>query len=666
MVKLSLPATTAAGASVRGLVRVPGTQRVRVVVQERRRGRWVTVGSRSGSRRVAVRLRVRTRAGQARYRARVLRGGRLTGRSRTAVVRVQPRVKGASAPSVFTLPSADLRSAPRPGKSGTLRLREQAPASRGDVVAMGVTDATPYGYLGRVTEVGQSGRLLTVRPERITDVIPQGSFSVTAKPETPQAKSSQFTRAINNLIKCSSGARLTATGSLEFIPSIDFSYRWGRFKPEFAELTGSVEAKASVSAEVTGKATCGFPPTQIPGVAITLRPITVVVAGIPIVLVPKVEADASAQATVEAAVKTSATASYKLTAGVRWDRGTIIPIRRGEPRFDYQPPTLTAKGTISANVIPKFSILVYGVAGPQARISAGLKLTADPFANPWWKLTAPVKITGVLTAPDLKLSTPELTIYSREFPLRDAGGPLSGGGGTGGAAGGGGSNVPGSGDPSPGPGAYAKVTPLAPTTGPAGYKFFLAGPTCAAQAGETAVVRADAPAPNYSSEALNGTGTISGWWLDIGMQGPAGSYVASVSCLGVSSGGRRVIWSEEVPFSVSGPAPQVKLAGTPSKAEGYAVFRTGATRGTAPCPDVPGLVADYLELYVAPVVGGAPDSFRGIGLPTATTTESVPLPANLDAGQSGVGFAACRYGMPGVFGIRALIWFEPAEFTVAP
>jgi hypothetical protein len=66
------------------------------------------------------------------------------------------------------------------------------------------------------------------------------------------------------------------------------------------------------------------------------------------------------------------------------------------------------------------------VAGPSLNLTAGLTFDADSTRSPWWTLTAPVKLTGSLDVPDLKLHSGEIKIYDHEFQIAQAPAAASG------------------------------------------------------------------------------------------------------------------------------------------------------------------------------------------------------------------------------------------------
>ena len=54
--------------------------------------------------------------------------------------------------------------------------------------------------------------------------------------------------------------------------------------------------------------------------------------------------------------------------------------------FHYNAPTLSAGLDLKGYAGAQLSLLLYGVAGPYAKVNAYLKLHADTSETPWWKL----------------------------------------------------------------------------------------------------------------------------------------------------------------------------------------------------------------------------------------------------------------------------------------
>ena len=75
-----------------------------------------------------------------------------------------------------------------------------------------------------------------------------------------------------------------------------------------------------------------------------------------------------------------------LAAGLRYQGGDWTPVASLNNSFTWEPPRLSLSAEFKGYIDPPLSLLLYGVAGPFAAITPFVKLEADPFATPWWKL----------------------------------------------------------------------------------------------------------------------------------------------------------------------------------------------------------------------------------------------------------------------------------------
>lgn len=254
------------------------------------------------------------------------------------------------------------------------------------------------------------------------------------------------------------------------------------------------------------------------------------------------------------------------------------------------------------------------------------------------------------------------------------GGGSGGGAGSGGGSGGGGNSSSGGGDSSGGGGtvggkSYDKVTPLAPTSGPAGYAFSLGGPDCVGNAGEKATVRQRVGIDTGYAEA---PGELIGWRIYVNTWGFAvGHYEARVECV-VSSGAKeRIVWSEPLAFTVTAPPRSVLLGTPPASLGGGVVFLTGASAGSDPCPSFPPLVVASVAYFPGfPAErGGSVEYGVRIEPPVSAAEVAIPLPSYVSSGDAGAAWAICDYSAPGEVSSSAFpaaeFWYERTSYNVS-
>lgn len=441
---VALPAAVPVKGTLLAAGRVKGSTRsVKLVLQQRRGKRWVARGGkhrlRSGTRRFTLRWRVAGKAGRTSFRVVALRGRRQAAKSPTRKITILPAATGSGARVALSAPT--ITAAPPAGAPGQIHATGDLAVAAGDVVAAGVAAATPNGYLGRVTAVrrDRSSTVLTVTPTTLIDAIPQGGFDMA----TARAASARSARAlrraadagsqtVDRTVSCEASGTVSVSGSLSITPRLNLSAHWGGYsfshplgQLDTAALTASITAAAKLDAKATGTAGCTLERTRI--AQTHLPTVTVVVLGLPVVLVPTIDWNVRAGARATAAIATDLHGSLTASAGVSYQRNVgFRPNGDVHSELGFDPPTVTASAHADAALEPVVRVLLYGVAGPSLNLSAGLAFDADATKNPWWRLTAPVKVTASLDVPDLKLHSGELSIYDHSFDIAHAAGGLPG------------------------------------------------------------------------------------------------------------------------------------------------------------------------------------------------------------------------------------------------
>jgi hypothetical protein len=280
----------------------------------------------------------------------------------------------------------------------------------GDVVTAGVSAATPQGFLGQVTSVSVVGSTVTVAtvPASLDQALSSAGFGV--KSALSRSQVASFTPShlgtrllpaadssadcpspdislslINtDLYKDSNGRKITVDGSVCLSPHISFAASVTCCVHTTSSFTGTVTAAASLkltaqlSHDFSGGQTLGF---------MTFAPITVDVAGVPIVIVPTLSIKLVAQGSISAGVSAGAGESLTLGAQVTTSDAHVhaTPIYSRTTTFD--PPTLFGAVSAAAGVQANLSTKIDGLTGPTVTDTLWLaKLTADTTKNPWWTL----------------------------------------------------------------------------------------------------------------------------------------------------------------------------------------------------------------------------------------------------------------------------------------
>jgi hypothetical protein len=350
--------------------------------------------------------------------------------SPTRRVRVLPR-KGHAvvvSPHTEVLAPSTLISVPPPGQPGTLRYSGGNDVQVGQILASSVGPATPMGLLARVTSVSYRNGMTVAQttPATLLQAIPSGSLNgILAN------TSSQIARAAaqnNPALTCTNSVTGTITSNVSFSAGLSLQANWSLFGGlQNASLTAHAYASASITATVSGAASCKLSPQQLfrlpspKGMWVQV----VWVGPVPVVLADYVTVDLDANASLNGSLTTGAKASFSAQAGIGWDHNNgFYPIGNFNPSFTFTKPTLSANASAAVNLTPALTVLLYGVAGPKISLKTGLAFNANIAKNPWWTLTAPIALSAGITVPLINLNSPTLTVFKHTFPIADAKGPF--------------------------------------------------------------------------------------------------------------------------------------------------------------------------------------------------------------------------------------------------
>jgi hypothetical protein len=439
------PGSVRAGSLATFSGRVLGGAGDLAVVQRRVRRQWrALVGGVPNARgRFVLTWPAPTKRGKLMVRAVLSSAHGMVATSRARTLRVLAAKKGSA---LVTVPSRDqvldpsvVSSLPAPGRAGMLRYAGGNQLRAGQIIAIGQGPSTPNGFLGRATKVvtrnGQT--VVSTVPATLLDAVPSGTLDVTMTTHaTADARAARraFARAAAASVACKGKASWSIKPSPSFhAPSITLKGSWKLFGGlQSASLTADANESAGITATVQGQGSCTLAKTPVlsfPGPSVDTF-----VGPIPVVLTSKITVYLDAAAAINASATASASVGFSASAGIAWAKGRgFYPIQTFTPHLGFTPPSLSADGSVAANLTPTLDVLLYGVVGPQLALKGGLALGANIHQNPWWTLTAPVDLTASIAIPPLKLTSPTLHVYQRTFHLADAGGPFGGGGGGGGS-----------------------------------------------------------------------------------------------------------------------------------------------------------------------------------------------------------------------------------------
>lgn len=316
----------------------------------------------------------------------------------------------------------------------------------GDIVAAGVSAATPDGLLASVTSVSSAGSTVTVgtTPASLDQALASAGFGATTgltsgqvaafRPALPgvrlmthgpaSASPGSISLSLDtDLYKDKNGRSVNLSGSITLTPSMSFWASITCCTHTASKFTGTVTAsaslalKAELSHDIGGGYTLG-----------TLRfsPITFAVAGVPVVIVPELTVKVIAQGTVTAGLSAGGGASVTVGAQVSSSDSTVTAQPVFSSTTSWDPPTLYGTVDAAAGAEADLSATVDGLQGPDLTDSLWLaKLSADPSQDPWWTLSAEnvIAIDYQLKLLDDVLASYDKTLSDNTVELAHAPGP---------------------------------------------------------------------------------------------------------------------------------------------------------------------------------------------------------------------------------------------------
>jgi hypothetical protein len=265
----------------------------------------------------------------------------------------------------------------------------------GNVLVAGVSGATPVGLLRSVDSVDASGTdtVVATSAASLTDVVLQGSLSAGTASGPPT-----LTKPTPRLDRRSATGSCDAGGSLLFgglhlgcsgsfgdgvwtvgvdaqaSASLGLDVSIGFALPPSIDVTTTMDVSASASATFTATAAADLDESYPLGER-TLEPIEFPIGPVPIVIVPKVDAQLHVTGHLEATLAARAEYSAGLTAECSTDGGCSVSDHNGGSGSGSYQADLEANA--KAAFEPKVEALLYDVAGVTATMSPYVGADAD-------------------------------------------------------------------------------------------------------------------------------------------------------------------------------------------------------------------------------------------------------------------------------------------------
>ena len=326
-----------------------------------------------------------------------------------------------------------------------------------DVIAVGVTEETPYGLLRKVTSKSYSGNQVIVETTqaKLTDAIEQGVISisktlnssdldgqyatvkavqgVTVKDPSmsriPQAIETQgigddelFNLGLDDVVLYDHDGneettydQIIANGDISFGLSFDFDIEVDDWKIQSLNFTTTPWQCAEIIVDSSVSCYAEYK-KQI--YQHSLPVIKVVVGSWPVYITPVVTVSVGIDGSVCVGVSTGITESTEITAGLVYQSSTWSPVSDYDVDFDYLLPDISTSASFEGYIEPDLALLIYGVTGPYSNLKGYLVLDADIDEDPWWKLYAGISLGAgvrveVLGHEIINYNIPDIIDYQR-------------------------------------------------------------------------------------------------------------------------------------------------------------------------------------------------------------------------------------------------------------
>ncbi len=313
--------------------------------------------------------------------------------------------------------------------TGTMRFNASTPLlddlKPNDVFVSESATAAPFGFLRKVTSVRKEGGEVIVETgeAKLTDAVHQGTLNVEGKLEASQL------RQVVPLTEGASGRAIEGTKSEGLSPQVDFGNGF-RFEARFDKVLEAATAEAQATVHFKGlvKFDVGYRLlidigflADLDAVEASLNfyeettfsvnadaagsiqkdlevaryyfdPITFFIGPVPVVLVPSATVIVGIEGRASIHFDYTLSQSGGFAQGVRWDENNGWQ-RINKNGFDARHEGPNFKGTMDMRAYARgnLSVMLYGVIGPQASLSAGARLDVAVPRDLFWILSGYVK-----------------------------------------------------------------------------------------------------------------------------------------------------------------------------------------------------------------------------------------------------------------------------------
>jgi len=333
----------------------------------------------------------------------------------------------------------------------------------GNVLAVGITTATPNGLLRKVVSVSQSGSQVVVattqatladafqqldfrfgtalnpqnlkptmlapgvsirRPDR-TIWLPTSASTASSAPVSCTSDTAVFVEMLGATIINDSNGSITTSGEFDICPSLEFDLNYTVLPPAINSLTATATITGDLHIDVSGQYLASFD-KKVPIAYLESDPIPVDVFGVPLVMTPDITVFVGASGQATGSFSAGATQTASLTEGISYAGGQISPVQTWTHDFTIDPMALDVNLSAKIYAGLTLGLKIDEILTPQISPEAFLQLDVNPLGNPWWVLSGGVNLSGDVDVSIIGIGKdfnfPDL--FQQSAPIKQAPGPI--------------------------------------------------------------------------------------------------------------------------------------------------------------------------------------------------------------------------------------------------
>lgn len=327
------------------------------------------------------------------------------------VTKISPLMRVANGTTTSTLTSLTLGGDGRTTLVFSSSNPQIAGLQVGDLLQLGISAAAPAGHYGRVFLV--SGTTIVTEPVSLGEAIEEGAIILSKSIDSNAAGvilPKGLTRSVDpgclNVkvpISVSGGNNVSLEGSVviggQLCMKLNIDFRVSFSKKLKPNVYFTIQNIITSKFEVTGSLTATFT-KEVEVLALRFAPITVVVGVVPVILVPQISLSIGASGSVTAGVQFGLETSADMTGGFSYngDNNSFSPISRKTTGFTPPYPSPTASMSFKVYASPEAALLVYGLAGPFARLTPFVRFDVNFLPSFNWQLFAGITLSAGIKA----------------------------------------------------------------------------------------------------------------------------------------------------------------------------------------------------------------------------------------------------------------------------